>query len=133
MAQLRERCSLDFGLFIFIQMTTYIPPAARLAEIYDKKPLVVMTFTFFSLFPLTFILILNANLLPLAFIIAGLREIGKPARKALIVDLAGNENRGKTIGFYYMIRGFTNILSPFFGGFLWTIFPLEHSFSQHLL
>lgn len=82
-----------------------------------------MTFTFFSLFPLTFILIPNANLLPLAFIIAGLREIGEPARKALIVDLAENENRGKTIGLYYMIRGFTNILSPLFGGFLWTISP----------
>ena len=118
--------SLDFGLLISIQVTTSILsylPAAKLADIYGRKPFVAATFAFFSLFPLTFILIPNANLLPLSFIVAGLREIGEPARKALIVDLAGNEDRGKIIGLYYMIRAIMNIFAPIMGGFLWTISP----------
>lgn len=43
---------------------------------------------------------------------AGLREIGEPARKALIVDLAKDKNRGWIIGLYYMIRELTNISAP---------------------
>ena len=39
-----------------------------------------------------------------AFVIGGLREIGEPSRKALIVDLAEPTMRARTVGLYYLIR-----------------------------
>jgi hypothetical protein len=39
-----------------------------------------------------------------AFMCAGLREIGEPARKAMIVDLADAAQRGRMVGVYYFTR-----------------------------
>ena len=117
---------LQYGLMISIQMTTSILcyiPAAKLADTYGRKPFVTATFLFFALFPLTLVILPNVSFLPLAFIVSGLREIGEPARKALIVDLADDRHRGKTIGLYYMIRGALNIPAPIIGGLLWSISP----------
>lgn len=118
--------SIVYGLMISVQMTTSILsylPAAKLADIYGRKPFVTLTFSFFSLFPLALVLVKDQSFLPLAFIVAGLREIGEPARKALIVDLAGEEHRGKVIGLYYLIRESTTMPAPLIGGFLWLISP----------
>jgi len=115
-----------YGFMISIQMTTSILgylPAAKLADIYGRKPFVTATFLFFALFPLALVSVKEAWLLPLAFIVAGLREIGEPARKALIVDLAGEKFRGRIIGLYYLIREFTTMPAPLIGGFLWLISP----------
>jgi len=115
---------LHYGLMISVQMTTSILsyiPAAKLSDTYGRKPFVTATFLFFALFPITLVLMPNASLLPLALIVLGLREMGEPARKALIVDLAEEEYRGKTIGLYYLIRGATNIPAPLLGGLLWSI------------
>ena len=60
---------------------------------------------------------------PLAFIIAGLREIGEPARKALIVDLAEKSHKGRSIGLYYLIRETIMIPASLLGGLLWDISP----------
>lgn len=48
----------------------------------------LLTFGFFALFPLAVALSPGPGWLAGAFVIAGLRETGEPARKALIVDLA---------------------------------------------
>jgi len=117
---------LQYGFMISVQMTASIlsyMPAAKLSDIYGRKPFVTATFFFFALFPITLVLVPNASLLPLAFIITGLREIGEPARKALIVDLAKAEHRGKTIGLYYLIREVANIPAPLIGGLMWSISP----------
>ena len=115
-----------YGILISLQMITstlsYLP-AAKLADIYGRKPFVTATFLFFSLFPVTLVSIPDPSLIPLAFIIAGLREIGEPARKALIVDLAKEEYRGRIIGLYYLIRGLLMIPAPMIGGLLWSIYP----------
>ncbi|RLI26223.1 hypothetical protein DRO57_01775 [Candidatus Bathyarchaeota archaeon] len=63
------------------------------------------------------------SLLPLAFIINGLREIGEPARKALIVDLAEGSYQGRTIGLYYLIRESIIIPASLIGGLLWSVSP----------
>jgi len=117
---------LYYGFMISLQMTTSILsylPAAKLADIYGRKPFVATTFFFFAIFPLALVSVRDAWLLPLAFIIAGLREVGEPARKALIVDLAGDEYRGRIIGLYYLVREFTTMLAPLIGGFLWMMAP----------
>ena len=61
--------------------------------------------------------------LVVAFIVAGFREIGEPARKAMIVDLAGEARRGEVVGVYYLIRGLSVAGAPLLGGLLWTVSP----------
>ena len=48
---------------------------------------------FFALFPIGLVA-LPAGWLFVAFLMAGLREVGEPARKARIVDLAAESHRG---------------------------------------
>ncbi len=110
-----------FGALTSLQMIVAIAgylPAAYLADRWGRQPFVLATFTFFTLFPLSLVF-LPASWLFLAFVIAGLREIGEPARKARIVDLAEAGHRGRVIGLYYMIRGLTTIPAPLLGGVLW--------------
>lgn len=116
----------QFGLLISARMLTSILvyiPAARLADRFGRRPFIALTFLFFTLFPLALVLSPDAHWLLPAFIIAGLREIGEPARKALIVDLASEAHRGRAIGLYYLIRGLSVMPAPLIGGLLWGIAP----------
>ncbi|MBI4243471.1 MAG: MFS transporter [Planctomycetes bacterium] len=114
----------EFGWLTGIQMLTAIIvyiPIAKIADRMNRKPFVVMTFIFFALFPLTLALSQNLIWLIFAFIVAGLREIGEPARKALIVDLAGETTRARTVGLYYLIRGLIVFPASLIGGYLWSV------------
>jgi MFS family permease len=116
----------QFGLLASILMATAIAsylPAAALAGRTEKKPFVVLTYVFFTAYPLAVVLSRSFLHLALASVIGGLREIGEPARKALIVDLADPRARGKTVGVYYAIRGFTVAGAAAAGGALWSIRP----------
>jgi MFS family permease len=117
----------QFGLATSVLMATAIlsyVPAAALAGRAEKKPFVVATFLFFTLYPLAVVLSGSFTQLLGAYAIGGLREIGEPARKALIVDLAETSSgRGRTVGLYYAIRGFTVAGASAAGGALWTIRP----------
>jgi hypothetical protein len=81
---------------------------------------VLLTFLFFALFPLALARATTIGWVALAFVIAGLREIGEPARKALIVDLAAAAVRGRAVGLYYLIRGLVLFPASLVGGWLWT-------------
>ncbi len=112
---------LKFGAFTSLQMIVAIAgylPAAHLADRFGRQPFILATFTFFALFPIVLVL-LPSGWLFLAFVIAGLREIGEPARKARIVDLAEESHRGRVVGLYYLIRGLAAIPAPLLGGLLW--------------
>jgi len=112
---------LQFGAFTSLQMITAIAgylPAAHFADRFGRQPFILATFAFFALFPLSLI-VLPTSWLFLAFVIAGLRELGEPARKARIVDLAEESHRGRVVGLYYLIRGLVTIPAPFIGGLLW--------------
>jgi len=114
-----------FGILTAILMATAIAsyfPAALLAERAEKKPFVVLTYVFFTLFPLAVVLAHSYAALAAAFVVGGLREIGEPARKALIVDLAAGDP-GATVGLYYSIRGFAVAGASALGGALWTLRP----------
>jgi MFS family permease len=114
-----------FGLLTSVLMTTAILsylPAAFLAGRAEKKPFVVLTYLFFTLFPLAVVLSHSFAALVGAYIVGGLREIGEPARKALIVDLAVSDP-GRTVGLYYSIRGFAVAGAAAIGGALWTVRP----------
>lgn len=116
------------GLQMLTAILFYIP-AGKLAERWGQRPFITLTFCFFALLPLVFAFFglgsqEQVNIfLVLAFIVAGLREIGEPARKGLITDLAGEEQRGEAVGVYYLIRGFCVAAAPLLGAYLWNISP----------
>jgi MFS family permease len=107
---------------------TYIPIAklADRAGSASRRPFIAVTFLFFSIFPLALVLVPSAAWLIPIFIISGLREFGEPARKALIMDLAGQSSLGRQMGAYYMVRDIPMSIVPFIGGLLWgwnPVFP----------
>ena len=115
-----------FGALVSIQMVASMVvyfPAAALARRIGRKPLVVATFVAFALFPLTVIAATGFAGLVLAFIMGGLRETGEPARKAVIIDLADVQRRGRTTGLYYLMRSLAITPAAFVGGILWHVRP----------
>ncbi len=118
--------ALQFGLLTGIEMATallvYIP-VAYLADKSTKKPFVVITFVFFTLFPLVLIYCRSFELLVLAFILRGLKEFGEPTRKALIMDLAPDDCKAGMFGLYYLIRDAFVSIAALGGAFLWQISP----------
>ena len=117
---------VEFGWLTAVQMIASILayiPVAKLSDRLNRKPFILLTFVLFALFPLTLALSTNLMLLVLAFIVGGLREIGEPARKALIVDLAKASSRGRAIGMYYLIRGLVVFPASIVGGWLWAKNP----------
>lgn len=125
-----------FGFLISIQMLTAIVsylPAAALAGRVEKKPFVVLTFFFFALFPFAVVVSRSYWHLAAAYVVGGLREIGEPARKALIVELSPTRTRGRSVGAYYAARGFAVAGAAAVGGALWTIRPSLTFFAAGLL
>lgn len=115
-----------FGVLVAVQAGTTMLvqlPAARIAQRTGKKPFVIATFVAFSLFPLTIVWARSFASLLLAFVIGGLREIGEPARKALIIDLAMPALRARTVGLYYLCRSLAIAPAAFAGGLLWRESP----------
>ncbi len=99
--------AIQFGLLTTIEMATavlvYIP-VAYLADRGTKKPFVLMTFVFFTLFPLVLLYSRSFEWLVLAFVLRGLKEFGEPTRKALIMDLSPDHCKAGMFGLYYLIR-----------------------------
>ena len=112
----------QYGLLIAIQAATAIVvyiPAAAIADRIGRKPFVIATFLFFSAFPLALVMSKTFIAAAGAFVIGGLREIGEPSRKALIVDLAEPTMRARTVGLYYLVRSVAIAPAAFAGGILW--------------
>jgi MFS family permease len=115
-----------YGTLVAIMMTTSILsylPAARLADRIGRRPLVIATFIAFAAFPLAVVSAHTFAGLMFAFVVGGLREIGEPARKALIVDLAPPHLRARSIGLYYLLRSVSITPAALSGGFLWRVEP----------
>jgi MFS family permease len=118
--------ALSFGVLTGIEMTTamlvYIP-VAYLADKTTKKPFVVITFGFFTIFPVVLYFCHSFKWLVLAFILRGLKEFGEPTRKALIMDLAPEDRKAAMFGLYYLLRDVVVSVAAFGGAFLWQIGP----------
>ncbi len=116
----------QYGLLVAIQITTSILvyiPAGKIADRIGRKPFVIATFVCFSLYPVAIVMSSGFATLVVAFIIGGLREIGEPSRKAMIVDFARESLRARTVGLYYLVRSITITPSAAIGGFLWKFAP----------
>jgi MFS family permease len=116
----------QFGYLAVFEMVTamlcYIP-VAHLADKYGRRPFVLITFVFFTLFPVTLLWAHDFRWLALAFVVRGLKEFGEPARKALIIGEAVPELRARTYGAYYLIRDCTVTSGSFLGAWLWSVSP----------
>ena len=116
----------QFGVLVAFEMVTamicYIP-VAHLADKYGRRPFVLVTFFFFTLFPVTLLWANSFGWLALAFVVRGLKEFGEPARKALIIGEALPERRARTYGAYYLIRDCVVTTGSFLGAWLWSISP----------
>ncbi len=116
----------QFGVLVAVQMITAIVcylPAAHLADRFGRKPFVIATFVAFSLFPIAVVGAHSFRTLIPAFVVGGLREIGEPARKALIVDLVRPDVRARGIGLYYLIRSLAITPAATLGGAFWSVTP----------
>lgn len=116
----------EYGTLVAVQMITSILvyiPAGKIADRVGRKPFVIATFVSFALFPLAIITASSFALIVLAFVIGGLREIGEPARKAMIVDFAQDNVRARSVGLYYLIRSLSITPAAAIGGLLWSFAP----------
>jgi DHA1 family tetracycline resistance protein-like MFS transporter len=115
-----------YGVLVAIQLTTSILvyiPAAKIAGRIGRKPFVIATFSCFALFPVAVAFSNSFPALVFAFVVGGLREIGEPSRKAMIVDFAEPHLRARSVGLYYLVRGLSITPAAFTGGLLWAISP----------
>lgn len=114
------------GVLTAIEMlvaTAALIPTAYLADKYGRKPFVIATFVFFTLFPVTLLIANSFTLLAVAFVVRGLKEFGDSARKALIIGECPAEIRARMIGCYYLIRDVTVALGALLGAALWKVGP----------
>jgi MFS family permease len=116
----------QFGVLVAFEMVTamicYIP-VAHLADKHGRRPFVLATFLFFTLFPVTLLWAKSFSWLALAFVVRGLKEFGEPARKALIIGEAVPALRARTYGAYYLIRDCVVTTGSFLGAWLWSLSP----------
>ncbi|OGV61961.1 MAG: MFS transporter [Lentisphaerae bacterium RIFOXYA12_64_32] len=118
--------AVQFGLLRSVEMATAIliyVPVACLADRTRKKPFVVMTFVFFTLFPLALYFSRSFGMLLAVFVLRGLKEFGEPTRKALIMDLAPEDRKAGVFGLYYLVRDVVVSGAAFGGAFLWQKSP----------
>jgi len=116
----------QYGALVAVQMATAILiylPSAKIADRVGRKPFVIATFFCFALFPVAVVLATGFASLVVAFVIGGLREIGEPSRKAMIVDFAEPHLRARSVGLYYLVRSLTISPAAAVGGLLWRIAP----------
>jgi hypothetical protein len=109
---------LLFALQNTVALLTYLP-IGRMTAVVGLQPFIGLTFIFFALFPLALALAPDGYGLILAFVVWGLREIGEPARKALIVSLLPAAIRAQGVGLYWGLRGVAICWASLVGALVW--------------
>lgn len=116
----------EFGLLTAAEMVTamlcYIP-VARWADRSGKKPFVLATFVAFTAFPLVLLFSTSFAALLVAFVVRGLKEVGEPTRKALILQLAPPARQAAAFGTYYLFRDSILAVAAGLGAWSWTLDP----------
>jgi MFS family permease len=109
-------------------LATYVPVAKWVDRSTSPKPFIGATFLLFSLFPICLVLLPKAAAaaglpvmigLVLAYVLNGLREIGEPARKALITTGFEPHVRARAVGVYWGLRSFAFFPAPIVAALLW--------------
>ena len=110
-------------------LATYIPMAKWIDRSSSPRPFIGLTFLLFSLFPICLVLLPRAAAglglpvmagLVVTFMLNGLRELGEPARKALITTGFPPEIRARAVGIYWGLRSFAFFPAPIVAALLWS-------------
>src|SRR5213594_772934 len=109
---------LLFALQNLVALLTYLP-VGRMTAVVGLQPFIGLTFIFFALFPLSLALAPDGWGVAAAFIVYGLREIGEPARKALITSLVPKDVRAQGVGLYWGIRSVAVCWASLVGAVIW--------------
>ncbi len=121
----------------FTALVTYIPVAKWVDRSPSPKPFIGLTFFLFAIFPISLVLLPRAALwlglpvvagLALTYVMNGLREIGEPARKALIAGAFAPEVRARAVGLYWGLRSFAYCPAPLIAAWLWGSVGPERTF-----
>lgn len=115
-----------FGAMVALRSLVSIAcyaPGLRLALATHREVVVVIGFLAYAAFPILLATATSGWGVAAAFVIAGLREIGEPARKSLLADLAGAGAVGDTLGTYLLVRGVLVSMAGYVGGQLYTLSP----------
>jgi hypothetical protein len=123
------------AMLIVSQITsaiTYLPMGAIASRPgFGKRPYIGWTFFFFASVPAVLALVgwlANSHAVPgawvvpvmaVAFVFMGMREIGEPARKAMIVDLIPPAQKTQLIGLYWSARSVAVLVAPMAGAGVW--------------
>ena len=122
----RPVSAVEFGVLTSIEMATavliYIP-VAWLADRGGKKPFVLTTFVMFTAFPLALMVAPSFEWMVPVFVLRGLKEFGEPTRKALIVELAPDDQKAAMFGMYYLVRDSVVAVAALGGALLWEVGP----------
>src|SRR5262245_47852874 len=121
LALLRGVSYRDLGILMALNhltaLITYLP-IGRMTQTVGLQPFIGTSFIFFAVFPLLLVLLPN-ELLAVAFIVYGLREIGEPARKALITSNLPQATRAQGVGMYWGLRSLAIAWAPLAGVGIW--------------
>jgi MFS family permease len=136
-----QHATLTSGTLVAITnltaLATYVPVAKWIDRSPSPKPFIGLTFLLFSLFPICLVILPRLSLragLPVmvglvaTFVLNGLREIGEPARKALISTGFPPEVRARAVGLYWGLRSFAFCPAPLVAAFLWSKIGPEYTF-----
>jgi predicted MFS family arabinose efflux permease len=109
-------------------LATYIPVAKWVDRSPSPRPFIGLTFLLFALFPVCLVLLPKAATalglpimvgLVLTYVLNGLRELGEPARKALISTGFPPDIRARAVGLYWGLRSFAFCPAPLVAAYLW--------------
>lgn len=112
-----EQVGLLLALQNLVSLLSYLP-IGRLTLVVGTQPFIGLTFVFTAVFPVL-LAIIPTPWLAVAFVAYGLREVGDPARKALLTDLLPAETRARSIGLFWGVRTFLVSWSAIVGAALW--------------
>lgn len=122
-----EMVGLLMAIQHFTALLTYLP-IGKMTEAVGLQPFIGLTFIFFALFPLVLALVPDGPWLVLVFIVYGLREVGEPARKALITTSMPEPVRARGVGLYWGVRSFIICWAPLVAALVWHHFGPEPLF-----
>jgi MFS family permease len=125
------------GIMGVTALATYVPMAKWADRSPSARPFIGTTFLMFSLFPICLVLLpklcAHAGLpvmagLTVAYVINGLREVGEPARKALIASGFQPHVRARAVGLYWGLRSFAFCPAPIVAALLWNRIGPDYTF-----
>ncbi|WP_181685539.1 MFS transporter [Halorhabdus salina] len=122
-----------FGVLLGVEMLVALlvmAPAAKVAEYVGLKPVIAVGFAVYAIFPIVLIYAPpTATAMLAAFAFSGLRFVGLPSHKAMIVGPAEQDAGGRVTGTYYLLRNAVVIPSAAIGGYLWEFLSPEIAFT----